>query len=99
MAVSACTQHCRHYDAVRPALWESTMGINQGTYNIWDNRGLGLPQAIFDAKQGNYDLMLLTETNTPDVVYCRKRLGCDVVFSKATFAAVGVSQGGFGVVS
>ena len=53
-------------------IWRHRMechpGLNMGTYNIWDGHGFGLPQAIPSVKQGNYKLMLLTETNIPDMV-------------------------------
>ena len=44
------------------------MVINLGMYNIRDGCGFALPQVIQDVDKGNYDLMLLTETNIPDVV-------------------------------
>ena len=44
------------------------MELNLGAYNIRDGRGFALPQVIQDVDKGNYDLMLLTETNIPDVV-------------------------------
>ena len=55
------------------------MGINLGTYNIWDVRGFGPPQAIRAVERGNYDLMIPTETNIPEAVYWRDLLGCGVV--------------------
>ena len=33
-----------------------------------DGRVYGLPQAIWDIERGNYDIMLLTETNISDTV-------------------------------
>ena len=41
--------------------------INLGMYNIRYGYGFGLPQAIRAVHFGNYDLMLLTETNIPDM--------------------------------
>ena len=59
-------------------------GINLGIYNIWDGRVFVLPQAICSIKQGNYDLVLLTEKKIPDAVYCHNRLRYDVICSDAT---------------
>ena len=55
------------------------MGINLGTYSIRDGCGFRLYQAIRDVEQGNYDLMLLTEKNILDAVYCHNHMGYDVV--------------------
>ena len=70
------------------------MGLSQGTYSIRDGRGFVLPQAIHAIKQGNYELMLLTETKIPGVVYYFINLGCNVFFSKETVTAAGGAQGG-----
>ena len=55
------------------------MGLKQGTYNIWDDHGFRLTQAIQDVKQGNYELIFLTETKILDMMYCRNCLGFDVI--------------------
>ena len=75
------------------------MGLNLGMYNIQYSRGFGIPQAIRAVKRENYDIMLLTERNIPDVVYYHNRLGYDIVFSEAAVTAVGGVQGGVGIVS
>ena len=64
-----------------------------GTYNIRDSCVFGLSQAIRAVEQGNYDLVILTETKIPDAVYCHNFLGYDAVYSKATVTAAGGSQG------
>ena len=43
--------------------------LNLGMYNIRYSRGFGTPQSIWVTQMGNYDFMLLMETNIPDVVY------------------------------
>ena len=58
------------------------------------NNGFGLPEVICSVKQGNYDLVILTETKIPDAVYCHNCLGYDVVCSEATVAKAGRTQGG-----
>ena len=73
-------------------------GLNLGTYNIRYGRGFGLPQAICAIDQGNCDLMLLTDKNIPDVLYCHNHLGCDFVCSNATVTAAGGGQGGVRIV-
>ena len=60
-----------------------------GTYNFQDGRSFYLPLAIYAIKQGNYDLMLLTERKILDAVYCRNRPGYDIVCSKATVTTAG----------
>ena len=70
------------------------MGLNLGMYKIWDGHGFGTPHTIWAAEQGNYDLMLLMETNIPDAVYCRNHLGYDIVRYKATLTTAGVGHGG-----
>ena len=45
------------------------MGIKLGMYNILDGLGFGLSQEIWAIKKGNYDLMLLMQTNILDTVY------------------------------
>ena len=69
------------------------MGLNLGTYNIWYDCGFGIPQAICSIEQGNYYLMLLTETNILDAVYFHNRLSCYNVFSKATVTTDWWTQG------
>ena len=64
-------------------------------YNIWDVRGFGLPKAIRAVQLGNYNLMLILETNIPDEGYCHKRLGCNTVYTQAV---AGGAQGGVGLV-
>ena len=54
------------------------MGLNLGAYNIRDGRGFGLPQVIHAVERRNYDLILLTETEILDALYCFNRLGYDV---------------------
>ena len=60
--------------------------------------GSNPPQAIWAVERGNYDLMLLTETNIMDAVYCRNRLGYYVVCYKATVTSDRGAQGGVGIV-
>ena len=55
------------------------LGINLGTYNIRDDCGFGLPQAIQAIQIGNYDLMVLTEKKIPYEAYCYNRLGYDAM--------------------
>ena len=74
------------------------MGINLGTYSIRDGRGFVLPQEIWAAERGNYDLMLLMEINIPDTVYFLNHLGNDVVCSEETVIAYVGSQGVGGIV-
>ena len=38
-------------------------GLDIRTLNIWDGQGFGLAQAIRAVEYGEFDLMLLTETN------------------------------------
>ena len=76
---------------IRPAC---PMGINLWTYNIQDGCGFGIPQAIQAVERGNYDLMLLTDTNITDAVYFHNCLVYGVVCSRASFTTSGVSQGG-----
>ena len=35
------------------------MGLNLGTYNIWDRCVFGLPHAMFAVERGNYNLIPL----------------------------------------
>ena len=70
------------------------MGLNLGTYKIRDSHRRELPQAIWSIKQGNYYLILLTETKILDMLYCRNCLGYKFVFSKAAVAMTGVAPGG-----
>ena len=72
------------------------LGLNLGMYTIQDGRGFGLPQAIRAIEQGNYYLVIFMETNITDAVYCRNRLGYDIVCSKATVTMFGGSRGGGG---
>ena len=60
------------------------MGLNLGTYNIRDGQGFGLSQEIRAIERGNYNVMLLTDTNIPDAVFCHNFLEYDVVSSKET---------------
>ena len=75
------------------------MGINLGTYNIWDGRRFRLPQAIGDIEQGNYDLMLLTETNVPEALYCHNLMGYDVIFLRSNVTTAMGSQRRVGIIS
>ena len=59
-------------------------GLNLGTYNIRYSRGFGLHHAIRVVQLVNYDVMILTETKIPYEVYCKNRIGYDVVCSWAT---------------
>ena len=74
-------------------------GLNIGTYNIRDGRAYGLPQAIRAVQLGNYDFMVVTETKIQDQVYCKNRLGYDVVVSQATPGPNGGAQGGVGLIT
>ena len=47
---------------------------------------------------GNYDLMMLRETNIWDEAYCRNRLLYAVVRSQEVGTAAGVSEVGVGMV-
>ena len=67
-------------------------GLNSGTYNIQDGRGLGLPQAIRDVQLGNYGLMLLNETKIMDATYWHKLLGYSIVCSQPIVTAAGGAQ-------
>ena len=56
---------------------------NQPEYvKIRDGHRFIIPQAIRAVDRGKYDLMILTEMNILDVVYCRNHLGYDVVCSR-----------------
>ena len=75
------------------------MGLNLVMYNIQDGQGFGLPKMIHAFRQGNYNLMLLTEMKIPEAVYCHNHLGYDAVFSKVTVtAAEGAQERGVGIV-
>ena len=51
---------------------------------------------IQDFYQGNYDLMLLTDTKISDAVYCHNCLEYEIFCSEATVTAEGGAQGGGG---
>ena len=55
-----------------------SIGINLGTYDIWDGWEFGIPQEIQDVEKGNYELIILTETKIPYAVYCCNILGYDI---------------------
>ena len=58
------------------------LGLKLGKYNIWDSHDFVLPKAIYAVKQGNYNLMLLTVTKIPDMVYYHNNPGYDLFYSK-----------------
>ena len=70
------------------------LGMNLGTYNIWDGRYFFLLQAILVVHLGNYEVMFLKKTKILGEVYCKKCLGYDFVCSIATHTAAGGYQGG-----
>ena len=70
------------------------IGLNLVTCNIRDGRGFRLPQAIRAVQIGNYNLILMTETKIPDVVYCHNYLRYDIVCSQAVVIAAGGVKGG-----
>ena len=47
---------------------------------------------------GNYDLIVMAETNIMDAAYCQNRLRSDVVCSQAVGTTVGRAQGDLGLV-
>ena len=67
-----------------------------GNYHIRDGRGLGIVHYIRAAWIGGFDRTILTETKITDQDYCRNRMGCDVVCSKAIISADGDEQEGVG---
>ena len=73
-------------------------GLNIGTCNIPYGRGFGLPQSIWAMQLGNYDLMLLTETKIPNVVYCQNLLRYNIVCSQEVGTAAGGEQGWVGLI-
>ena len=73
--------------------------LNLGVYNILDGCGFGLPQVICDLEQGNYDLMISTETKILDVVYCHNLLGYELLLSQDTVTAARGAQWGIRMVS
>ena len=54
-------------------------GLSLRTYNILYGYGFGLPQAIRAVQIGNYDVILMIETNIPDAVYCHNCVGYNIV--------------------
>ena len=58
-------------------------GLNLGTLNIRDGRSSGLAMAIREFQQGNYDIVIATETKITDEVYTKHTLGYEVTCSKA----------------
>ena len=71
--------------------------FNLGTYNIRYIRGFVLPQAIQVVQLGNYDLMLLTDTNILNKTYYHNHLGYNVVCSQAVVTATGGEKWGVGL--
>jgi hypothetical protein len=58
-------------------------GLVLGTLNIRDGRSSGLAIAIWEFQQGNYDIVVATETKIQDEVYAKHTLGFKVTCSKA----------------
>ena len=73
-------------------------GVSLWTYNIQDGCGFIPPQSIHDIQLGNYDLMLLTEKNIPDTVYCHNHLGHDIVYYQEAVTLDRGAQEGVGMV-
>ena len=67
-------------------------------FNIRDDQGFGIAQAIWAVQVGNFDLIILTDTNITNEAHCRNRLGYDVVCSLAITTAYDGAQGGLGLV-
>ena len=65
-----------------------------GTLNIRDGRNSGLAIAIREFQQGNYDIVLATETKIPDDIYTKHTLGYEVICSKAL-----PNQGGIALIT
>ena len=60
-----------------------SQGPSIGKCHIRDGRGSGIVQAVWEERIGDFDLIILTETNTNDQVYCFNRTGYDMVCLKA----------------
>ena len=72
-------------------------GLSLGNYHIRDGRGLGIAHYIRAAWIGGFDRTILMETKITDQDYCRNRMGCNVVCSKAIIPADGYKQEGVGM--
>ena len=60
---------------------------------IQDSCGFGVPQEIRETHMGNYDFVILIETEILDAVYCNNRLGYDVACLRSDPTAVFGVQG------
>ena len=78
MAATAFTNHRHRCRTGRPTPQDST----------WGRTIFGMAAASAYPRKfvmwGEYNLMLLAETNIPDVVYCHSRLAYDVICSHDT---------------
>ena len=64
-----------------------------GTLNTRGGRGFRLAQAVRAVKLGDFDLMVLTESNIYTAAYCRHRLGYNIVCSPARPTSASREQG------
>ena len=100
-----CTLHhgSKRLHKMTPLSWRGPPhppGISLITYHIQDCRESGLPQSIRAVQICNYALMLMTETNIMDAVYCHNCLGYNIVcFQAVVSAAMGAQGGGLGLVT
>jgi hypothetical protein len=58
-------------------------GIILGTLNIRDGRNSGLAIAIREFQQGNYNIIVATETKISNDIYAKHTLGYEVTCSQA----------------
>jgi hypothetical protein len=58
-------------------------GLNLGTLNIRDGQSSGLAMAIREFQQGNYDIVVATETKISNNIYSKHTLGYEVICSTA----------------
>ena len=68
-------------------------GLSLGKYHTRNGQGSVIVQAIWAARIGSFDLMILTETKITNKAYCRNRMGYDVVCSKDITTVDGDAQG------
>ena len=77
-----------------PKIW----GLSIATFNICDNQGFRLEQAIQAVHIGGFDLMILTATNITDQAYGHNMLGYDVVYLPVFTTDAGGLKRGVGLV-
>ena len=71
--------------------------LSLGTYNIRDIRDFIRAQAIWAVHLGNFDVMVMTETNITRKAYFRNRLGYEIVCFQDVTTDTGSMQEGVGL--